>query len=115
MALKAFQKKYLKALCHDMPANIQIGKNGLTPEVLTRIEKDLSDHELIKIRVMDSEPLPLKQVASEVSTRCSAQVIKVIGKTVVLYRENPENEKAYFKACGKFGQKSRLFPGREKD
>lgn len=114
MPLKAFQKKYLKSLAHDMQANIQIGKNGLTPEVMKRIQKDLMDHELIKVKISDSETLPVKEALALVLAECGGEVIKVIGKTFVLYRENPENEKSYFKACGKFGSKDRLYPAAKK-
>lgn len=110
MALKAFQKKYLKSLSHDMKPSIMIGKNGLTPALILQVQKALEAHELIKVKILDSPDLVIKEVATQISSQCEAHVLKVIGSTFVLYKENLKKEKPYFKACGKFGLREKLYP-----
>lgn len=113
MKLSAYQKKYLKSLAHDMPAFVTIGKNGLTAQVIDKVESELDAQELIKIKILDADSLDSKEAATLISQKTSSMVIKVIGKTIILFRENPENKKDYFKACGKFGQKSLLYKNKE--
>ena len=46
------QKRYLRSLAHSLKPVVQIGKQGLSRDTLVQIEKQLDDHELIKVRVM---------------------------------------------------------------
>jgi RNA-binding protein len=107
--LTAFQKKYLKSLAHDMNPLVHIGKNALTPDVIKKIDAELNAHELIKVKILDSDILPPKETAAEIEKLTRAHVLRVIGKTIVLFRENPKNKKnPYFKAGGRFGNRKRL-------
>ncbi len=108
MKLKAFQKKYLKSLAHKMKANVIIGKNGLTKEIINKVDQDLDEHELLKIKVLESDIIPIKEAVTKISSETSSEVVKVVGKTAVIYRENKDNKKPYFKACGAFGSKVKL-------
>ncbi|HCL57815.1 MAG TPA: ribosome assembly RNA-binding protein YhbY [Spirochaetia bacterium] len=108
MKLSAYQKKYLKSLSHAMKANTQIGKEGLSESLIQKIDKDLSDHELLKIKALESADLEIKETASLLAEKLNCTVIKVIGRTIVLFRENPLNEKDTFTACGAYGSKNLL-------
>ena len=108
MKLKAFQKKYLKALSHKMKPIVLIGKNGLSESVIDQIKKSLEEQELIKIKVIDRDETDIKEAVRIILEQTESEIIKVIGGTAVFYKENPENRKDYFKACGMFGQKSKL-------
>lgn len=112
MPLKAFQKKYLKSLSHSLSPNVMIGKNGLTGEVLRQIEESLRAHELLKIKLIEKEQ-DTKAIATLIREKTDAEILRVIGRTITIFRENPENEKDYFKACGAFGQKKRLNKGKK--
>lgn len=50
------QKKYLRALAHPLKPLANLGKHGLSPENKREIETLLLDHELIKLKVLDSCP-----------------------------------------------------------
>ncbi len=108
MKLKSFQKKYLKSLAHDMKPNVIIGKSGLTIDVIDKIDSDLSEHELLKIKLLSEDDLQVEQAATYIKDATSCEIVKVIGKTAVLFRENKDNKKPYFKACGKYGKRSQL-------
>ena len=52
------QKRYLRSLAHSLKPVVQIGKQGLSRETLVQIEKQLDDHELIKVKCWKHLPGP---------------------------------------------------------
>jgi RNA-binding protein len=48
------QKRYLRKLAHPLKPLVNIGKQGLSPENNREIKNQLLDHELIKLKVLDS-------------------------------------------------------------
>ena len=79
------QKRYLRALAHPLKPVVNLGKQGLSQETRREIEVQLLDHELIKLKVLDSCPFTKKECADELSRAKSLEVVQVIGKTLVLY------------------------------
>ena len=87
------QRAYLKSLAQTMEPIFQIGKASLTPENTQAISEALAARELIKISVLNNcmdDPSELAQIVAE---RTHAQVVQVIGKRIVLYREGKDNKK----------------------
>ena len=89
------QRAYLKSLAMKMDAIIQLGKGGLTPENTKAVDEALAARELIKIKVgvlqncMDDP----KELATVLAERTRSQVVQVIGKKIVLYREGKKEKK----------------------
>ncbi|MGI6094317.1 MAG: ribosome assembly RNA-binding protein YhbY [Lachnospiraceae bacterium] len=86
------QRAYLKSLAMTMEPILQIGKFGITPENTASVAEALEARELIKINVLQNcmeDPKALGQMLAE---RTSSQVVQVIGKKIVLYKEG-KNEK----------------------
>ena len=87
------QRAYLKSLAMKMEPIIQIGKSSLTPELTKAVEEALTARELIKISVLQNcmdDPIGLADMLAE---RTHSQVVQVIGKKIVLYREGKEDKK----------------------
>ena len=84
------QKRYLRALAHPLKPLVNLGKNGLSPENKREIEILLLDHELIKLKVLDSCPLSNKECANAVGRIKGLEVVQVIGKTLVLFSPHPD-------------------------
>ena len=84
------QKRYLRALAHPLKPVVNLGKQGLSQETRREIEVQLLDHELIKLKVLDSCPFTKKECADELSRAKSLEVVQVIGKTLVLYCPHPD-------------------------
>ena len=87
------QRSYLKGLAMTMDPIFQIGKSSLTPENTAAIAEALEARELIKISVLQNcmdDPNELAQVMAE---RTRSQVVQVIGKKIVLYKEGKEGKK----------------------
>ncbi len=84
------QKRYLRALAHPLKPVVNLGKQGFSRETRREIEVQLLDHELIKLKVLDSCPFTKKECADELSRAKSLEVVQVIGKTLVLYCPHPD-------------------------
>lgn len=87
------QRAYLKGLAMKQDAILQIGKSSLTPEFTASVEEALEARELIKISVLQNcmdDPRALAQMLAE---RTRSQVVQVIGKKIVLYKEGKDDKK----------------------
>ena len=79
------QRAYLKGLAMTMDPIFQIGKNSMTPELTKAIDEALEARELIKVSVLKN--------CMDDPERTHSQVVQVIGKKIVLYREGKNNNK----------------------
>ena len=87
------QRAYLKSLAMDQSAILQIGKSSLTPENTAAIAEALEARELIKISVLQNCLEDPKEMAQVLAERTHSQVVQVIGKKIVLYREGKKEKK----------------------
>ena len=87
------QRAYLKSLAMTMDPIFQIGKNSMTPELTKAVEEALNARELIKVSVLKNcanDPRALAEILAE---RTKSQVVQVIGKKIVLYKEGKDKNK----------------------
>lgn len=87
------QRAYLKSLAMTMDPLFQIGKNSMTPEVTEAVREALEARELIKVSVLKNCADDPKVIAELLSERTKSQVVQVIGKKIVLYKEGKEKNK----------------------
>ncbi|MDO5539834.1 MAG: ribosome assembly RNA-binding protein YhbY [Eubacteriales bacterium] len=87
------QRAYLKGLAMTMEPVFQIGKASLTPENTQAINDALNARELIKISVLQNCADDPKEIAQVVAERTHSQVVQVIGKKIVLYKEGKDSKK----------------------
>jgi RNA-binding protein len=90
--LTSKQRINLKVLAHSLDPIVQIGKNGLTEQSLTTINKALADHQLIKIKFLDYKD-EKSNFSTIIEKRTGATLIDVIGNVLILFKENPDSEK----------------------
>ena len=85
------QRAYLKSLATDLEPIVQIGKSGLTPEVTATVGETFNRRELIKITVLKN---CLEDPRAEMlAGRTKSTVVHVMGKKIVLYKENRDHKK----------------------
>ncbi len=87
------QRAYLKGLAMNIDPIFQIGKSSLTPEVTEAVSEAFNTRELIKIAVLKNCFDDPKEIAAVLAERTRSQVVQVIGKKIVLYKENKDNKK----------------------
>lgn len=87
------QKRYLRSLAVTEKAIFQIGKDGLSNNLFVPIKEALKTRELIKISILKSCDVDIKEAASQLSTQTGSELVQTIGKTVVLYKRNTKEPK----------------------
>lgn len=87
------QRAYLKSLAMKMEPIYQIGKSTLTPEITQGISEALEARELIKINVLKNCMADVSEIAQVLSERTQSEIVQVIGRKIVLYRESKEKKK----------------------
>ena len=87
------QRAYLMSLASTLQPIFQIGKSSLTPELTQAIGEAFNTRELIKISVLKNCFDDPREIAQIVAERTHSNVVQVIGKKIVLYKENKDNKK----------------------
>ncbi len=87
------QRAYLKGLAMTMDPIVQIGKASLTPEVIEAVREAIDKRELVKISVLKNCFDDPKEIAQIIAERTHSEVVQVIGKKIVLFKQAKENSK----------------------
>ena len=87
------QRAYLKGLAMNIEPVFQVGKSGLTPEITEAVLEAFNTRELIKLAVLKNCLEDPKEIAAVLAERTHSQVVQVIGKKIVLYKENKDHKK----------------------
>jgi RNA-binding protein len=95
MTLTGKQRRYLRGLGHALVPIANLGKGGITDAFVDALDRALVDHELIKIKILESAAVDRHDAAEVLSARTTSEVAQVLGNTILLYRardEDPEIE-----------------------
>jgi RNA-binding protein len=87
------QKRHLRALAHHLTPIFQVGKGGVSDNMIQQISHALEARELIKVSVLQNADVEAETVAAQLGKGTKAEVAQVIGKTIVLYKQSKENKK----------------------
>ena len=87
------QRAYLKGLAMNIDPIYNIGKASITPEFTEGIIEALEARELIKVSVLKNCADDPKELAQLLSERTGSEVVQVIGKKIVLYRQAKDKDK----------------------
>ena len=87
------QRAFLRREANGIPALYQIGKEGITDNVLKQFDDALEARELIKVHILDSALLETRETADEIAERLGADTVQSIGSKFVLYRKSKNNPK----------------------
>jgi len=80
-------KQQLKGKAHKLKPIVFIGNNGLTDNVKKEIDRALTDHELIKIRIQESDREIRQALFAEICGWVKGHPIQLIGGIGVIFRE----------------------------
>ena len=91
--LTSKQRAYLRSLASSTPAIMQIGKGGISGNMIKTVSDALEARELIKLSVLENSSEDVREAADTLADATNAEVVAVIGKKIVLYRESVNNKK----------------------
>ncbi|GIP16795.1 RNA-binding protein [Paenibacillus montaniterrae] len=86
------QKRFLRAQAHHLTPIFQIGKGGSNEQLIRHIEEAIEKRELIKLSVLNNCLEDPKQLGQEVAEASGSELVQVIGKTIILYKESRDHK-----------------------
>lgn len=92
MAITGKQVRQLRSMANTLKPSVIIGKEGVTANVMKQVNEGLEAHELIKVSVLCDSGSQAAAAGQEVAEQAEAELIQVIGKRVVLYRETSRED-----------------------
>ncbi|MBR2293543.1 MAG: ribosome assembly RNA-binding protein YhbY [Clostridia bacterium] len=91
--LTSKQRAYLRGLANGIPAIMQIGKGGISENLVKTVSDALEARELIKLTVLENSMETPRAMADALAEAVRADVVGVVGRKVILYRESVNNKK----------------------
>lgn len=88
--LRGKQKRQLRALAHHLTPIFQIGKSGITPDMIKGISDALEKRELLKVSILQNCEEDKDELAEILSNRTNSELVQLIGHTIVLYRQSSQ-------------------------
>lgn len=90
--LTSKQKRFLKSKAHHLTPIFQVGKGGVNENMINQISEALEVRELMKISILQNCEDDKDEVAKKLAKGSRSELVQLIGKTVVLYKESKENK-----------------------
>jgi RNA-binding protein len=90
MALTSKDRAALRGEAHHLDPLVHVGHEGMTPAIRQSLDDALRTKELVKVAVNKTANIELKKEAGAIAASVGAEVVQVIGRTMTLYRRNPE-------------------------
>ncbi len=89
------QRAYLRKLANGIDPVFQIGKGGVSEELLNQLSNALEARELIKVHVLETAMLEIKSACNSVAEALGAEPVQAIGSKFVIYRpaKRPQERK----------------------
>ena len=89
--LTSKQRKNLEKLAHDLQPVVIVGGAGVTDGVISMVDNSLAAHELIKVKFNEYKD-EIRDLTTELCEKPDATLVRIIGFTVILFREAEEEE-----------------------
>ena len=86
------QARYLRGLGHHLKPLVMLGREGLSDNVVAAANAVLTAHELIKVKVGNGCFLDRREAAAAAAEKTGSEIVQVLGKTFLLFRENPDRD-----------------------
>ncbi len=81
--------KLLKGIGHQLKPVVIIGNNGVTQAIYDEVDRALTDHEIIKVKLAAGSKEERQQAAEELAEKTDSQLIQNVGRMALLLRKNP--------------------------
>ena len=89
--LNARDKKILRAQAQQYRSLFQIGKDGISDNLIATLDDSLRAHELVKLNLLKTAPLSTAEAAAMLAQTTDSELVHSIGRTFVLYRRSKKN------------------------
>ena|SRR5436190_13087283 len=90
--LTARERAHLKARAHALEPVVQTGGAGITDAVVAEVDRALTAHELLKVRIGTADRAERIALGDELCARTGAAAVDRVGKILILWRPRPLEE-----------------------
>lgn len=87
------QRAYLRSLANNLTAIFQIGKNGISDNLIKQINDALEARELIKLNVLATSLNEITYVASILAQKTNSELVQIVGNKITLFRQKKKDSK----------------------
>lgn len=92
VSLTPRERSHLKARAHALEPRVQVGHSGVTDALAAEVDRALTAHELIKVKILGDDRERRAEIADDIARRADAALVQSVGKVVVLWRPRPEQD-----------------------
>lgn len=89
VTLSTRERAHLKARAHALEPVVHVGSAGITDRLIGEVDRALTAHELIKVKVASDDRDERVAVGDEICTRTDATAVHRVGKVLILWRPRP--------------------------
>jgi RNA-binding protein len=82
------QRSYLRRIANSIPTIVQVGKDGITDNLIKQVDDALEARELVKGNVLKNSVIDSREACEKLSEELNAEIVQIIGNRFVLYRES---------------------------
>src|SRR4051812_13317842 len=83
------ERAHLKARAHALEPVLHVGHAGVTDAVITEVDRALTAHELIKVKIGTDDRANRVAIGDEICARTEAAAVHRVGKVLILWRPRP--------------------------
>jgi len=85
------ERAALRAQANHLTPVLYVGKEGISENLVAQLDGVLTARELIKGSVQENSPFTAREAAQELAARVGADIVQVIGRKFVLWRESEKD------------------------
>jgi RNA-binding protein len=90
--LTSKQRAYLRKLAHHLKPVVLVGGDGVTDALVASVRDAFNSRELLKVKLQESASVKVREAANQITDALEdVHAVQTIGKTMVLYRRDPED------------------------
>lgn len=90
------ERAYLRSLANSIDAIFQVGKSGISDNLIKQLSDALEARELIKISVLESAPDSARDLGNEIAEATNSTLVQVVGNKITLFRQRKKDSKIEF-------------------
>ena len=94
VSLTPRERAHLKGRAHALEPIVHVGQGGLSDAVAVELERALTSHGLIKVKINGTDRQARHAIAEAICARTDAAAVHQVGKIIVLWRPTPEEDSA---------------------
>ncbi len=87
------QRAYLRSLASNISPIFQVGKNGVSDNLIDQLCDALKARELIKVNVLENSDYDVKELGIILAEKTDSALVQTLGNKITLFKQRKKNSK----------------------